>query len=66
MVPGTISAEMIAAQTPTNETEQLTMDLEIEFRNELNERRLLPQRRHYFDFGGWCWIPVVSQKDDWA
>ena len=49
----------------TEASEQLTMDLEIEFRNELDIRRRLPLRRHYFDFKDWQWIPEVTKKDEW-
>jgi len=41
------------------------MDLEIEFRNELDIRRRLPLRRHCFDFKDWQWIPHVTKKDEW-
>lgn len=63
---GKTVAQMIAELTPASRTQQLTMDLEIEFRDELGETRILPWRRHYFDFGLWTWIPVVAQKDDWV
>lgn len=61
---GKAVAAMIAEQTPGNTAEQLTMDLEIEFRDELSERRKLPSRRHYFDFGQWTWVPVLT-KPTW-
>jgi hypothetical protein len=56
---------MIDETTDANYGKQLTMDLEIEFRNELEIRRRLPLRRHYFDFKDWQWIPHLSKKDDW-
>jgi hypothetical protein len=56
---------MINETTEANYGKQLTMDLEIEFRNELEIRRRLPVRRHYFDFKDWQWIPHLSKKDDW-
>jgi hypothetical protein len=57
--------EIINETTEANYGKQLTMDLEIEFRNELEIRRRLPLRRHYFDFTDWQWIPHLSKKDDW-
>src|SRR5271157_3368933 len=57
--------EIINETTEANYGKQLTMDLEIEFRNELEIRRRLPLRRHYFDFKDWQWIPHLSKKDDW-
>jgi len=56
---------MIDEVTDANDSKQLTMDLEIEFRNELEIQRRLPLRRHYFDFKDWQWIPHLSKKDDW-
>jgi hypothetical protein len=57
--------EIINETTEADYSKQLTMDLEIEFRNELDIRRILPLRRHYFDFKDWQWIPHLSKKDDW-
>jgi hypothetical protein len=57
--------EIINETTEANYGKQLTMDLEIEFRNELEIRRRLPLRRNYFDFKDWQWIPDLSKKDDW-
>jgi len=57
--------EIINETTEANYGNQLTMDLEIEFRNELDIRRRLPMRRHYFDFKEWQWIPHLSKKDEW-
>ncbi|MGA3208498.1 MAG: hypothetical protein ABSE05_11830 [Syntrophales bacterium] len=56
---------MIDQMTDADYGEQLTMDLKIEFRNELDIRRRLPLRRNYFDFKDWQWIPHLSKKDDW-
>jgi hypothetical protein len=56
---------MINETTETNYIKQLTMDHEIEFRNELDIRRRSPLRRHYFDFKDWQWIPHVTKKDYW-
>jgi hypothetical protein len=63
---GKTVAQMMTEQKEGNRTEQLTMDLELEFRDELGGRRVLPRRRHYFDFEKWRWIPVLTQKDDWV
>ncbi|HUH66359.1 MAG TPA: hypothetical protein VLZ07_07995 [Syntrophales bacterium] len=52
-------------RTESNYNKQLTMDLEIEFRNELNIQRKLPCRRNYFDFKNWQWVPQLTKKDDW-
>jgi hypothetical protein len=62
---GKAVAQMIAELTPANRTEQLTMNLKIEVRDELDESRILPPRQHYFDFDRWVWIPDLARKDDW-
>jgi uncharacterized protein with PQ loop repeat len=54
-------AVMIQEYTPANWKEQFTMDLELEFRDELGEQRKLPTRRHYFDFDRWAWIPQLAE-----
>ncbi|MGZ3597003.1 MAG: hypothetical protein ACXWMH_07465 [Syntrophales bacterium] len=56
---------LINETTETDCSKQLTMDLEIEFRNELDIRRRLPLRRQYFDVQDWQWIPEVTKKDEW-
>ena len=48
-----------------NKYEQLTMDLEIELRDELGTKRVLPSRRHFFDFQEWRWVPTLTKEDDW-
>jgi hypothetical protein len=53
---------MIAECTPTNRKDQLTMMLELEFRDELDVRRKLPPRQHYFDFERWNWIPQLAEQ----
>lgn len=58
--------QIINETTGDNCREQLTMDLEIEFRDELGNQRKLPKRRHFFDFKEWRWIPKFTQRDDWA
>lgn len=50
----------------TNREQQLTMDLEIIFRDELNNERILPSRKVYFAFNDWRWVPVLTKKDDWV
>jgi hypothetical protein len=54
-------AAMIAESTPGNRKNQLTMLLELEFRDELGARRKLPARPHYFDFDRWSWIPQITE-----
>lgn len=48
-----------------NRTTQLTMDLTIEFRDEIGNRKRLPTRRHYFAFNDWRWIPVLTGSHGW-
>jgi hypothetical protein len=62
---GRTVAQIMAELTEKNKEEQLTMDLELEFRDEIGESRVLPSRHHYFDFGRWTWIPQLTKKDDW-
>ena len=50
---------------PANRESQLTLDLTIEFRDELGNRRKLPTRKHFFDFKAWRWIPVLTTKNGW-
>jgi len=52
--------------TEDNRREQLTMNLQIEFRDELGNQRKLPKRKHFFDFKEWQWIPQFTQRDDWT
>jgi hypothetical protein len=52
---------MITERTAANSQNQLTMMLELEFWDELGERRKLPARRHYFDFDRWAWIPKLAE-----
>jgi len=63
---GQTPAQMQSQRTASNRTEQLTMDLELEFRDELGNSRKLPARRHFFDFKEWQWIPLLTMKDDWV
>jgi hypothetical protein len=62
---GKTVGRLIAERTVANQYEQLTMDLEIEFRDDLGESRELPTRRHFFDFAEWRWVPFFTKKDDW-
>jgi hypothetical protein len=57
--------QIIAERTEANKEMQLTMDLELEFRDELGKTRALPSRHHYFDFNDWIWIPQLTIKDEW-
>ena len=58
--------DMCQEYSDNNRDKQLTMDLEIEFIDELENPRKLPSRKHYFAFNDWRWIPVLTKKDDWA
>lgn len=62
---GKTVAAMLGERTPANCSNQFTMNLELEFRDELGERRTLPARQHYFDFDAWNWIPVLTQPSGW-
>ena len=57
--------QMINEYSDENRNQQLTMDLKLEFRDELDNRRMLPSRRHYFAFNDWRWIPELTVKGDW-
>jgi hypothetical protein len=60
---GKTVAGMIAEFAPGNRETQLTMDLELEFWDELGGRRKLPARHHYFDFDRWNWIPALEERE---
>jgi hypothetical protein len=57
-------AAMISECTPANRNEQLTMMIELEFWDELEARRKLPARAHYFDFERWAWIPHLAERKE--
>lgn len=65
---GKMVDQMIEETSVDNEKEQLTMDLEIEFRDELGNIRTLPSRKHYFKFEAteFKWIPVLTLQGDWT
>lgn len=54
--------QMIDEYTPGNMSTQLTLDLTIEFRDELGNERRLPTRKHFFEFNEWRWIPVLTEE----
>lgn len=56
---------MCQEYTDGNRGQQLTMDLEIEFRDESGNERKLPSRKHYFAFNDWRWIPLITKRDEW-
>ena len=56
--------QMTNEYSDQNRLVQLTCDLRIEFRDEHNNSRKLPSRRHYFSFRDWSWTPDLSRKDD--
>lgn len=60
---GRTVASLISESTDANRVEQLTMKLEMEFRDEFGERRKLPPREHYFDFERWAWIPQLGHRE---
>ncbi len=59
---------MIEERSANNEKEQLAMDLEIEFRDELGNIRKLPSRSHYFKFepDEFRWAPVLALRGEWT
>ena len=57
--------EMIKDYSDEIRDKQLTLNLKIEFRNELGGERVLPSRKYYFVFNEWKWIPVLTNKEDW-
>jgi hypothetical protein len=57
--------DMIEERTEANREEQLTMDLEIKFKDEHENSRDLPSRIHFYDFKVNTWIPIIAWKDDW-
>jgi len=58
--------EMIKEYSDENRDNQLTLDLKIEFRNELGDKRILPTMKYYFVFSEWKWIPMLTLKKDWS
>ena len=63
---GKTAQQMIKEYSDENRDNQLTLDLKIEFRNELGEKRTLDFIKYYFAFNEWSWIPNVTVKDDWS
>ena len=57
--------KMIQNRTDANRATQLTMNLEIEYRDELDNERKLPSVKHFFDFKELRWIPCITQKEGW-
>jgi len=62
---GKTPQEMIQEYTSANRTTQLTLDLTIEFRDELRHKRRLPTRKHFFAFNEWRWVPFLIKSDGW-
>ena len=58
---GKTSSKMISERTKSNSNDQLTMNLELEFCDELGTKRVLPKRLHYFNFESWAWIPKLTE-----
>lgn len=56
---------MIEKRDETNREDQLSMELDIKFRDEYGNDRALPKRRHFFDFKRMRWIPIIAWKDEW-
>lgn len=56
-------AAVVTETTPANRVTQLTMDLAIEFHDELGMHRTLPTRPYYFDFERWAWIPRLGESN---
>jgi len=61
---GKTCQQMTDERTQANWLDQLTMDLEIEYQDELGHSRRLPRRRSYFDFGEWRWVPFLTSSAD--
>jgi hypothetical protein len=59
--------QMMEERSDSNKKEQLTMNLEIEFRDEIGNIRKLPSRIHYFKFDSddFRWVPVLAMLGDW-
>lgn len=57
---GVTADEMHRKCTDETRRSQFTMDLEIEFEDETGDWRLLPSRRHFFDFRLQAWIPELT------
>ena len=55
-------ATTMTETTAANRQIQLTMNLSINFEDELGAVRKLPSRRHYFDFERWAWIPRLGEQ----
>jgi hypothetical protein len=55
-------ASTMAETTAANRKTQLTMNLSIDFEDELGAVRKLPSRPHYFDFERWAWIPRLGEQ----
>lgn len=53
--------QMTEERNASNASEQLTMDLEIDFKNEVGRNGRIPSRRHHFDFERWIWIPQLTR-----
>jgi hypothetical protein len=62
---GKTPQKMQSEYDSNNRTTQLTLDLTIEFRDELGNERKLPTRKHYFAFNDWTWIPVLIGSNGW-
>lgn len=58
--------EMMKEHSDENRGNQLTLDLKIEFRNELGDYRILPPMKYYFVFNEWRWNPIFTAKEDWS
>jgi hypothetical protein len=63
---GKTCQQMVIEASEGNRYEQLTMDLEIEFRDELGNERRLPSRKYFFNFQQWRWVPHLTKQDDWV
>jgi hypothetical protein len=56
-------ATLRSETTATNRQTQLTMDLVLEFRDELGRTYRPPTRAHCFDFGSATWVPLITTSD---
>ena len=53
--------QMTEERNASNASKQLTMDLELDFENEVGRNARIPSRRHHFDFKRWIWIPKLTR-----
>ncbi len=58
--------QAVARQAVVEREKFVTMSLQLFLRDELDNRRDLPVRNMFYDFEKNCWIPLLTQRDDWV